>query len=79
MSLVEFKKWLIEQKGFHKKTASDIASRVRRVNKIFNQENLISDIKKFEVEINRLDSSVYIKSQLKRAYYLYIEYKSLNK
>jgi len=72
-----FKAWLIESKGFSKEVASDNASRVNRAHRFidFLPEDTAVDIR-YRLDkdnaFNELASTV--KSQLKRASILYIEW-----
>jgi hypothetical protein len=72
---MEFVEWLIENKGVSRKSAHDVASRFRRLQKISN----IKDVNKMSMDnIEKKKSfqelSVGVRSQLRRAYALMKEF-----
>lgn len=77
-----FKNWLLEEKNFKNKSAGDVISRIKRIDKTINSSDQININ---ELTLSELDSnlefqklSTHIKSQLRRALTLFIEYKTNN-
>ncbi|WP_273125257.1 hypothetical protein [Bacillus weihaiensis] len=77
MELDLFKQWLESNRGLKERSARDVVSRVRRVDKIID-----SDLKEsYETIVESLDNneefnkfSTYVKPQIKRAIKLYKEF-----
>lgn len=82
MELDSFKEWLINEKGLKTRSARDVASRARRVNKVIDidinspYETIVATLDKNE-EFNKF--SVYVKPQIKRAVKLYKEFQQKKK
>lgn len=78
---IKFKDWLIIDMNFNKRTASDVLSRLKRLNKIKNIDlkididNYLHKVKKLQLFINLSPS---IKSQLKRSLSLYYSFNEVN-
>lgn len=72
---MEFLEWLQSERGYSRVVAGDINSRLKRVRRVLHQDN-ISDktISNLEANESFSDFSVNIKSQLRRAVRLYLEY-----
>lgn len=75
----EFKEWLRIKNGYTKKTAADVLSRIKRVNKLISLPEKINDYTIYELnkskEFNKI--SVSVKSQLRRAILLLKEYQNI--
>lgn len=72
-----FKAWLMEAKGFSREVASDNASRVNRARRfiVFSPEDTAIDIRyRLDKDDSFRELSATVKSQLKRAAILYIEW-----
>ncbi len=68
--------WLIECKGMTSRSAKDVLSRYGRVCKILNVEMLDDNSSQELIDSKKyIESSMFIKSQLKRTITLYLEYK----
>jgi hypothetical protein len=77
----DFKRWLIKAKGLSEKSARDVLSRYKRVQKIHtfkagDKENkILNGLNECE-EFNKL--SMFIRSQLRRSIRLYKEFQNPN-
>ena len=74
-----FNDWLIKEKNFTTKAAHDTLSRVKRVQKLINRDSIPEnalDLLESSVEFKGL--SMCVKSQLRRASKLFLEYKQNN-
>ena len=68
--------WLIEKKGYSKRSAQDVESRINRVKKILGVEKITEKtIKKLEENESFKELSVSIKSQMRVAIRIYLEFK----
>ena len=75
MDYAVFKQWLQDEKNMSIRSATDVVSRCKRINKMTEKdsidENSVSDLIEMD-SYNEMSS--YIKSQLKRAATLYMEF-----
>ncbi len=72
-----FLNWLLEEKKLSQRAAKDVISRCKRVCKILNiQEIKCSTIEKLNTNIEFSKKSMFIKSQLRRASNLWIEFET---
>lgn len=75
MNYSYFKNWLLNSKNFTERSSKDVISRYKRVCKILQTEEITKEsiikLSKME-EFNK--NSTFIRSQLKRAISLYLEY-----
>ncbi|HEL2150944.1 DNA cytosine methyltransferase [Streptococcus suis] len=69
----EFREWLMVEKCYSPKVIKDIVCRLNRVNKRFSM-NKQFDLKYFEEVIAEISTSSSVKSQLRRAVRLYLEF-----
>lgn len=75
MEYTEFNQWLIDNKKMSVRSAHDVISRLRRVTKILGTKEIsIDDSANLAANNEFLLCSLFIKSQLKRAITLYLEY-----
>lgn len=77
MNYIEFKTWLEKEKGFSSRSAKDVVSRLNRIGTIIKFPEKIS-LKVIDqlYKSNGFNSlGIQIKSQLKRAITLYVEFK----
>lgn len=76
MKKTDFKEWLIKNEHRSERVAIDINSRLRRVMKLLNTEN-INDKSLREIDKNREFNllTMTVKSQLRKAIKLYCDYK----
>ena len=71
----EYKKWLQDSKNLSYKVAMDNASRIKRAMAILCVENIgVDSIESLEKNEEFRSLSVSVKSQIRRAIRLYIEY-----
>ena len=71
-----FDTWLKDEKGMNERSASDAASRLRRVLNITKEKEVTTEtLDKLNSSKSFLSLSQCVKSQLRRAVALYIEYK----
>lgn len=81
MDYIGLKKWLIDKKNYKSKSASDVVSRLKRIQHIALVPNKFDDI--FIIKLNEIDEfkllSNSVKSQIRRALKLYREYINYNK
>lgn len=74
-----FRAWLIEHHRLGKKSASDVASRLRRANailKVDSEKNLEDYLYKLSQNNKTKSLSITVRSQLRRAVKLYWEFSS---
>ena len=70
-----FSDWLEKEKGFSKKGAHDVTSRLKRVRLLLNDDRIPEDaIEKLKNVEEFKALSVSVRSQLRRADRLYLEY-----
>ncbi len=75
MDFASFKEWLIAEKGITVRTASDIPSRLRRIVKLLGTSTIDSDTyTALKGNLAYKQYSVTVRSQMKRAITLYLEY-----
>lgn len=75
MDFEGFNKWLVESKGISQRSTNDVLSRVRRVMKILNVDEISQDTKTSLVKNESFqETSRFIQAQLKRAVILYSEF-----
>jgi len=75
MDYVVFKQWLQDEKEMSVRSATDVVSRCKRINRITKEENINDNTISLLIENGEYeDMSSFIKSQLKRAVTLYLEY-----
>ena len=75
MNTVSFLEWLKTEKSMSVRSAKDVVSRCGRVIRMLGTEEINSDTGYLLVENEGfLSSSMFIKSQLKRAISLYLEF-----
>lgn len=69
---MEFKEWIIKEKGYGDRSASDVLSRIKRAQKICNKEKVSLKELDGNKEFSKLSSAV--KSQIKCAIRIRDEY-----
>ena len=73
---MDFEKWLINEKNYSIRSASDVTSRIKRAKSILGIENIN---KKTESDLNNSNDfsclSCSVKSKIRIAIRLYLEYK----
>ncbi len=75
MDYIIFKQWLQEEKNMSIRSATDVVSRCKRINKMTEKDNIDDNTVATLIKMDSFDSmSLFIKSQLKRAATLYIEF-----
>ena len=75
MDFEQFLSWLIDNKKLTDRSSKDVISRLKRILKLSNKLD-IKDVN-YDTFINSnafLQQSMYVKSQLKRAFVLYLEF-----
>lgn len=75
MDYVVFKQWLQDEKNMSIRSATDVVSRCKRINRMTDMDKI--DDKTVEILVKTesyADMSSFIKSQLKRAATLYMEF-----
>ena len=71
----EFKSWLLYNKNYSKKVSVDIISRIKRALSLLGTDSITSDtLEELEKDDIFKSLSVSVKSQIRRAVRLYIEY-----
>lgn len=77
MDSAKFVNWLIEEKGMSVRSAKDVLSRRGRVLRMLNanefDENTVNELQQNE---RFIESSMFVKSQLKRAVILCLEFEN---
>ncbi len=75
MSNLDFYDWLIAKKQLSHYTAKDVMSRCNRVRRIIGKDDLTCDaIENLNASQEFANQSKYVKSQLRRAVALFVEY-----
>ncbi len=75
MDTTRFIEWLITEKSMNERSAKDVISRCGRVNRLLGVEELGENVIDLLKENDKFqNSSTFIRSQLKRAVSLYIEF-----
>lgn len=75
MDYIVFSEWLKNSKHFSERSVRDVVSRCKRVSKIVEQDDINNQTTELLIESESFNAmSVYIKSQLKRAIALYLEF-----
>ena len=69
----------MEEKNMSNRSAKDVISRTKRVGKIIASQNITGKtLEELQSNPDYLRLSVFVKSQLKRATMLFLEYEELN-
>lgn len=75
MDYVVFKQWLQDEKNMSIRSATDVVSRCKRINRMIDMDKIDDKTVEILVETESYaDMSSFIKSQLKRAATLYMEF-----
>lgn len=75
MDELKFWQWLIDKKKMEKRSARDVVSRLKRIKNILGTEEIQTEtIRKLDSNEEFLKCSISVKSQLRRAVGLYIEF-----
>ena len=75
MDYVVFKQWLQDEKNMSSRSATDVVSRCKRINRMTEEYDINDNTVSVLIEMESYDNmSSYIKSQLKRAATLYLEF-----
>lgn len=75
MDYIVFKQWLQDEKNLSIRSASDVVSRCKRVNRITKKDSIDDNTVTTLMSMDSYDGmSPSIKSQLKRAATLYVEF-----
>lgn len=75
MDYIVFKQWLQNEKRMSIRSANDVISRCKRINRLTERDVIDDATVAILVEMELYDEmSLYIKSQLKRAATLYMEF-----
>lgn len=75
MDYVVFKQWLQDEKNMSIRSATDVVSRCKRINRMTDMDKIDDKTVEILVETESYaDMSSFIKSQLKRAATLYMEF-----
>lgn len=75
MDAVRFLEWLTTEKSMGTRSAKDVLSRCGRVNRMLNIEEIEESTFSLLLESSAFQSSsMFVKSQLKRAVSLYLEF-----
>lgn len=75
MDYVVFKQWLQDEKNMSVRSATDVVSRCKRINRMTEKEDINDKTISILIEMDSFDNmSSFIKSQLKRAATLYLEF-----
>lgn len=73
---MNFSEWLIKEKEYSLKASHDVASRLKRVQSLLGVEEIPQNaVERLEAVANFKILSMSVKSQLRRASKLYLEYK----
>ena len=71
----DFLNWLLNEKKLSQRAAKDVVSRCKRICNILNIENIdASTITKLNSNAEFAEKSMFIKSQLRRAVNLWVEF-----
>ena len=77
MNTTGFIEWLSTEKSMETRSAKDVVSRCGRVNRLLGLEELGENaIEKLKENSDFQNSSTFVRSQLKRAVSLYIEFQA---
>lgn len=75
MDYVVFKQWLQDEKNMSVRSATDVVSRCKRINRMTEEENISDKTVSILIEMESYENtSSFIRSQLKRAATLYLEF-----
>ena len=75
MNYDDFLSWLLDKKMLSQRAAKDVVSRCKRVCKILNTRDIeISTIEKLNTNLEFAEKSVFVKSQMRRACNLWVEF-----
>ena len=75
MDYVIFKQWFQYKKNMSVRSATDVVSRCKRINRMIEEDDINDKTGSMLIEMKSYDNmSSYIKSQLKRAITLYLEF-----
>ncbi|MBQ9940900.1 MAG: hypothetical protein IJO74_05115 [Clostridia bacterium] len=75
MSYDNFFNWLLDDKKLSQRAAKDVISRCKRICKILNVDKIgDSTIEKLNINTEFSEKSMFIKSQLRRACTLWVEF-----
>ena len=75
MDFIIFYKWLQSDQNLKERSAKDVVSRCRRVSKMIKSDCLEDNSMELLIENDSYENcSMYVKSQLKRALALYMEF-----
>ena len=79
MNYIDMHKWLVREKHLGSRSAKDVVSRCKRISRMLDTDVLNhSTANSLEQNEQFADCSIYIKSQLRRALSLAIEFQSLS-
>lgn len=70
---MNFTEWLIKKKGLQPRSARDVESRVKRLKKLSEKFDTLKDDSLLKL-IEKETDSPFVRSQLKRATSLYVEF-----
>lgn len=75
MDWVTFKQWLQDEKNMSVRSATDVVSRCKRINRLTGEDGISNNTVSVLTEMKSYaNMSSFIKSQLKRAATLYLEF-----
>lgn len=75
MDYLVFRQWLQDEKNMSVRSAKDVVSRCKRINRMTEEEDIDEKTVSVLIEMEDYDNmSSFIKSQLKRAATLYLEF-----
>ena len=75
MDYLVFRQWLQDEKNMSVRSAKDVVSRCKRINRMTEEEDIDEKTVSVLIEMEAYDNmSSFIKSQLKRAATLYLEF-----
>lgn len=78
MNYIDLYQWLVQEKQLGSRSAKDVVSRCKRISRMLDTDVLNhSTANSLEQNEQFADCSIYIKSQLRRALSLAIEFQSL--
>lgn len=79
MNYMDMYQWLVQEKQLGSRSAKDVVSRCKRISRMLDTDVLNnSTAKSLEQNEQFVSCSIYIKSQLRRALSLAIEFQSLS-
>ena len=70
---MNFTEWLIKKKGLQPRSARDVESRIKRLRKLSEKFDTLKDDSLLKL-IEKETDSPFVRSQLKRAANLYVEF-----